>query len=496
MTKGASERSRRRGRSAMMKARVFSTRASLLLLIGLINLQCAAFSHYSLLSLQTVSQKFSNVFLSQQGTLRYKSGALLSEDELEDDEMATFDEIMEGLMKDNGIPGAQLAVAKGGELKLFQGYGIAKRRQPRDHGDDHNMTTDHVMRISDLSRLITGVAVLQLVQDGRLELEDKAFMLLGHLEPPSNSKIDPRLHDITIRHLLQETAGWNVSASGREPSVVPGSLEVSQALGHASPPSAAAIVQFMKGLALDFDPGSGLEPCNFCFLVLGRVIEVISGLPYESYVKKNIFDAIGATSFRMGETKQEKLAAKEAHYYGQNGQTSSCLSVYPGQGYVQCDYGFGDLKVSANSYGGWVANAKDLALLALHIDGIRQPALLRDDLVREMLHARVPENRHGLSQGMLWTVRLAGDGRVRSLEQSGGAIPGSHSLLLRLVDDDATIAYLVNSRPARLDDFMVSASEILSLLARSIRNWPVDDLFLGPRLPDDHLLLKRSKIFR
>lgn len=164
MTKGASERSRRRGRSAMMKARVFSTRASLLLLIGLINLQCAAFSHYSLLSLQTVSQKFSNVFLSQQGTLRYKSGALLSEDELEDDEMATFDEIMEGLMKDNGIPGAQLAVAKGGELKLFQGYGIAKRRQPRDHGDDHNMTTDHVMRISDLSRLITGVAVLQLVQ--------------------------------------------------------------------------------------------------------------------------------------------------------------------------------------------------------------------------------------------------------------------------------------------------------------------------------------------
>lgn len=51
------------------------------------------------------------------------------------------------------------------------------------------------------------------MQDGRLELEDKAFMLLGHLEPPSNSKIDPRLHDITIRHLLQETAGLSAVLS-------------------------------------------------------------------------------------------------------------------------------------------------------------------------------------------------------------------------------------------------------------------------------------------
>jgi CubicO group peptidase (beta-lactamase class C family) len=69
-----------------------------------------------------------------------------------------FDEVMKLLMQRSNAPGAQLAVAKGGHIKYFRAFGIANR----DSGEA--VTTKHIMRYNSFSKVITGTAILKLVQ--------------------------------------------------------------------------------------------------------------------------------------------------------------------------------------------------------------------------------------------------------------------------------------------------------------------------------------------
>src|SRR2546428_9759364 len=71
-----------------------------------------------------------------------------------------------------------------------------------------------LFRLASLSKTLTAVAVLQLVQDGRLKLEDKVLPVLGDMGPRPDRIADSRVHDITVRHLLQHAAGFDRDRSG------------------------------------------------------------------------------------------------------------------------------------------------------------------------------------------------------------------------------------------------------------------------------------------
>lgn len=73
-------------------------------------------------------------------------------------EMSRFDEVMKMVMAISNAPGAQLAVAKGGQLKYFKAFGVANR----DNGEP--VTTHHIFRYNSISKVITGTAILKLVQ--------------------------------------------------------------------------------------------------------------------------------------------------------------------------------------------------------------------------------------------------------------------------------------------------------------------------------------------
>ena len=73
-------------------------------------------------------------------------------------EMEKFDEVIKLVMQRSNAPGAQLAVAKGGHIKYFRAFGIANR----DSGEA--VTTKHIMRYNSFSKVITGTAILKLVQ--------------------------------------------------------------------------------------------------------------------------------------------------------------------------------------------------------------------------------------------------------------------------------------------------------------------------------------------
>src|SRR5262249_50375933 len=122
-------------------------------------------------------------------------------------ELEGFDEVMRRIVTRWEIPGAQLAVAKDGQLKLNHGYGYA------DFELAQVVQLESRFRIASVTKPITGVAILKLIQDGKLKLDDKAFVILDNLKAPAGAEEDPRLNEITIQNLLQHTGGWDSSRS-------------------------------------------------------------------------------------------------------------------------------------------------------------------------------------------------------------------------------------------------------------------------------------------
>ena len=388
-------------------------------------------------------------------------------------ELAAFDDLMTGLMAEFELPGGQLAVAKDGRLVFDRGYGFA------DVAAAAPAQPASLFRIASVSKTITTVAILELVDDGLLALDDRAFRLLAALPSPKNAPIDPRLDEITIEQLLVHAGGWD-SSTGYDPQAPPWTWREAGVLGVAAPPSAEEIVRAMMGEALDFDPGTQSVYSNFGFNVLGRAIEQVSGQPYETFVQERVLAPAGITRMRIGGTRLEERAPDEVRYYGPPGQ-APFPSVFPGEGYGPAAYGAFYLE-SFDAHGGWIASAADMLRFATAIDGQRGPALLRPETVQAMLRTPRPGAPAGASgtgnaepdMGLGWNVLPAGDGFDWS---HAGALIGSNVAWLARTHDGLALAFAFNSQPADGLAFFGAALPAFIETGAGVTAWPTYDLF-------------------
>ena len=168
---------------------------------------------------------------------------------------APFDHEMEAFMAARKIPGGALAVVKAGRLVHAKGYGWAHRERKIP------ARPDTLFRLASVSKPFTAVAVLKLVEDGKLSLDARAFDLVRL--PPAleqDARPDPRLADITIRQLLQHTGGWDRDRSF-DPMFRP--KLIAEKTGTRAPAGAEAVIRYMLGQPLDFDPGARFAYSNF-----------------------------------------------------------------------------------------------------------------------------------------------------------------------------------------------------------------------------------------
>jgi N-acyl-D-amino-acid deacylase len=432
----------------------------------------------SLAAAATASLRMSAVTAQQSTATPTPSGTPASEATIsitgqEVPELAVFDGVMSGLVSDWGVPGGQLAVTRGGRLVFDRAYGLA------DVEAGEPFLPESLCRIASVSKAITTVAVLALVDDGRLALDDRAFRLLAALEPPANAVRDPRLDEITIEHLLVHAGGWDDS-TGVDPQQQPWTWRGAGMLGVAAPPSAEEIVRAMIGEPLDFDPGAKSIYSNFGFNVLGRVIEQVSGQPYEAFVQERILDPAGITRMQIGRTRLEERAHGEVRYYGPSGQ-ARLPSIFPGEGYGPVAYAAFYLE-SLDAHGGWIASAADLLRFATAIDGQRGPSLLRPETVETMLRTprpEVPEGAAGAgnaepSMGLGWVVQPSSGGLDWS---HAGALIGSNMAWLARLHDGVGIAFSFNSQPADGIAFLTAVIPAVQQAATAIAAWPDHDLF-------------------
>ncbi len=378
-------------------------------------------------------------------------------------DLAIFDRTVTAIMAKYHLPGGQLSIGKDGRLVLSRAYGYAdvEKKQPVDRTS--------LFRVASVSKTLTTVAILKFIEEGRLHLDDKAFRALGELKPPKGATVDPRLYDITVQQLLQHEGGW----SGADAMELPQTRMAAATLGERDPPDCETIIRHRMGIPLDHAPGTRASYSNFGFCVLGRIIERLSHVPYERYVKSAVLKPAGITRMRIGGTRLSERAPGEVRYYSQPGQPL-VPSVFRGEGYVPFAYG-GIYLDAAKAAGGWIASTDDLIRFVTAIDGQRGPALLKPETVRLMMDTPVQSNP--TDKGLCWTFVHRENG-VDFWHT--GAWKDSNAAWLVRTANGASLALAFNSLPADYTAFFHDIlPELLEVIA-SVKDWPAGDLFKVP----------------
>jgi N-acyl-D-amino-acid deacylase len=371
----------------------------------------------------------------------------------QDDPLKSFDQPMEAQLKLK-TPGGALAVAKDGRLVYAKGFGLG------DVVNKAPVEPTSLFRVASLSKPITAVAVLKLAQNGKLDLDAKAFALLD-LKPLEGANVDPRLAEITVRQLLQHTGGWNRDKSG-DPMFL--AAQISGALGVPSPPTSLHIIRYMMGRPLDFDPGTEFAYSNFGYCVLGRIIEQITGETYDHNVKKAVLAPMGITRMTLGRSLRENREKDEVTYYPGSAKPAKPVFESLQGSDVPAPYGSFCLE-AMDSHGGWIGSAVDLVRFASSLDKVLNEKSLAT------MFARPPGTGKGPTYyGCGWMIRTAGaDGKINSWHT--GALPGTTTLLVRR-HDGLVWAAVFNERikDDRFDSNLHRAAD-------AVKEWPKIDLF-------------------
>ena len=182
---------------------------------------------------------------------------------------AAIDAIAKDVVRSGLTPGLAVGVSIDGSLAFVRSYGMADL--------EHNVPiNDHsIFRVGSITKQFTAAAILLLVEDGKLSLNDRLSKFLPNF---------PRASEVTLQELLNHTSGirnYNdkdyLSTIGRQ------HLTIDQ------------MVDYIAGLdkVYDFDPGTGWSYSNSGYYLLGAVIQKASCQPYAAFVKARIFDPQG-----------------------------------------------------------------------------------------------------------------------------------------------------------------------------------------------------------
>jgi len=261
------------------------------------------------------------------------------------------------------IAGAVTMVVRHGQVVWLKAQGM----QDREAGKA--MRPDTIFRICSMSKPITSVAVMMLYEEGYFLLEDPVSRYLPEFKNPrvlvkpangGDSYTVPAAHEITIRDLLRHSSGltynWNPDLGPlyEKADVGSGLLPYDGTIGDS--------VSRLAKLPLLFSPGERWE-YGLSVDVLGRLIEVVSGMPLDQFLRTRIFDPLGMkdTYFFPPENKLDRLAAAYTYYPDKGLQRFPETPITEGSFTYSADYPYRGPKKLFSGGAGLNSTAADYA---------------------------------------------------------------------------------------------------------------------------------------
>ena len=176
------------------------------------------------------------------------------------------------------VAGLSVAVGRGGDVLLAKGYGMANIEL------DAPARADTVYHIDSITKFLTSAAILHLVDEGRLGLDDDVARWVPGFSTPERP--------VRIRHLLSHTSGLPSYTSQ------PG-IEEKERLDLGP----EQVLAPLRGLPSHFAPGEGWRYCNTGFYLVGMILEKVTGQPYGDYMRARLFEPLGMADTRYGEVR-------------------------------------------------------------------------------------------------------------------------------------------------------------------------------------------------
>ena len=350
-----------------------------------------------------------------------------------------LDDLMTGFLEKHKLPGASLAVGRGGRVLYARGFGWA------DVEAKKRVEPDSLFRLASISKSITAVAVMRAVEQRKLSLDDKLLPRLGKIVPTEIP--DARWRDITLRHLLQHTGGWD-----REKSFDPmfRAVPFAQELGVDPPAKPEHIIRVMLKKPLDFTPGERYAYSNFGYCLLGRVLEQLDGVSYFESVRRRVLQPLSLKQLHLGRSLKEFALPGEVTYYVTPDATGP--SVFAPKVGQQVPWQYGGWHLEAmDAHGGWIGSASDLVRLAMSLDTQAKRPLLTTASLKAMCErpsgsaGHEPDGRpKELYYGLGWLVRTLPTGNKINVFHTG-SLDCTSTILVRR-HDGFCWAVLFNSR--------------------------------------------------
>jgi len=226
-----------------------------------------------------------------------------------------IDAMCKASVKDGDVPGIVALVARNGKIVFHEAYGMA------DNQSNRKMEKDDIFRIASQSKAITSTAVMMLWEEGRFRLDDPVSKFIPEFKNPmvltsfkyedTSYSAEPAEKEITIRHLLTHTSGigYGVIDGDERFKMIYKKAGITD-LFTTEDITIGESVKKLARLPLHHNPGGeftyseGLD-------VLGYFIEIVSGMPFDEFLRKRLFDPLDMddTWFYLPGSKADRLVS-------------------------------------------------------------------------------------------------------------------------------------------------------------------------------------------
>lgn len=306
-----------------------------------------------------------------------------------------IDSLLNEKYSDSSTGGVYL-VSKGGKQIFKKAYGLSNLEL------EIPMTTENVFEIGSITKQFTAVSILILEEQGKLKTDDKVSNYIPNY---------PNGNLITIHHLLTHTSGI------KDFTKIKGLNEIAK-----EDLTTQELVDFFKNEPLDFQPGESFKYCNAGYILLGYIIELVSGQSYDAFVTQHIFKKLNMTNSYYG--SHQKIIPNRASGY------SIKDNEYINNRYISFSIPF--------SSGSLMSTADDMLKWQ---EGIKNNILISEKTTKKAFTNYSLNNGKTIDYGYGWHIKTQNGEKIY---EHGGSIFGFKSMGVYIADYDIYVIALTN----------------------------------------------------